>query len=386
VAAARAVATEGSVPEPILGDTRYPLVEIRCRDDLATRKTPAIDSLLLYFRGNDGKVHNLFDEMPGDVRRVFDTARELSRTRLYVAPRIGAPSRGILDLLTDGDWFAAYVPESEVPLPMPPGPAIYSWVQASVLNSAPDARVEVLLERLAQGKPLVDLRSSSFLCIPGASKRKEAALKLLNDLGTRELHDLLHFGIEGTHWKEAGPDQYDVLGPTAGGASSGAMSSGDGDKPSTSIFRVWSDRPFELVAPLSSDPAFLRVPAGVPPAYRDQYLGEMRRIDGAEPDILTGFTFDSRLVWEQVYDFIGKWRPAYLRLAVGEVPFEPTWSWLKQEAYAPVQAIQRELQRQVDAFLSRRRPRSGPAALSSGRLRPGAEPPGGPPWPQTQGQ
>ena len=351
--AARAVAEDRSVPKPILGDIRRPLAEIRFRYDMDMRKTPAIDSLLLYYQGNDGGVHNLLDGIPDDVRRVFDSVRELGRARLYVAPRIGAPTRGILDYLRDGDWFAAYVPETEVPLPMPPGPSVYSWVQQLVIGSAPGARVEVLFEGLSRARPLVDLRSSSFLCVPAASRRRDLALRLLNDLGTREMHDLLHFGIEGTHWYPLGSSEYEAVGPISGGSSSASMSSGDGDKPSTTIIRVWSDRPFELVAPLSNNPAFLRVPNGIPATYRERYLREMRRQDGSEPDLLTGFAFDPRPVWEQVYDYVAKYHATYLRLAVGEVPFEPAWSWLRREAYEPVKAIQRELERQISAFLSR---------------------------------
>lgn len=353
--AARVVAEDRSVPKPILGDILRPLAEIRCRYDRNMRKTPAIDSLLLFHQGNDGRVHNLLDEIPDDVRRVFDSVRELARAGLYIAPRIGAPTRGILDYLGDGDWFAAYVPETDVRLPMPPGPPVYSWVRKIVSGSAPGARMEVLFEAMSQGLPLVDLRSSSFLCVPAASRRRDLALRLLNDLGTREMHDLLHFGIEASHWKPAGPDAYEELGGYGtGGQSVGYRVTGM-EKPSSTLLRVWSDRPFTLVAPLSNDPAFLRVQNSIPEAYRERYLREMRRQDGSEPDLLTGFVFDSTPVWEQVYDYVAKYHAAYLRLAVGEVPFEPTWSWLRREAYEPLKAIQRELERQIDAFLSHRR-------------------------------
>jgi putative aldouronate transport system substrate-binding protein len=353
--AARVVAEDRSVPKPILGDIRRPLAEIRCRYDVDMRKTASIDSLLLYYQGNDGSVHNLLDEIPDNVRRVFDSVRDLGRAGLYVAPRVGAPTRGILDYLRDGDWFAAYVPETEVQLPMPPGPPIYSWVQQIVIGSAPGARMEVLFEGLSRSRPLVDLRSSSFLCVPAASRRRDLALRLLNDLGTREMYDLLHFGIEASHWKPVVLDAYEELGGYGTGAQGVGYRATGMEKPSMTTIRVWSDGPFTLVAPLSSNPAFLRVPTGIPAAYRERYLREMRRQDGSEPDLLTGFVFDSRPVWEQVYDYVAKYHAAYLRLAVGEVPFEPAWAWLRREAYEPVKAIQRELERQISAFLSRRR-------------------------------
>ena len=137
-----------------------------------------------------------------------------------------------------------------------------------------------------------------------------------------------------------------------------ASASGDGDKPSHTRIRVWSDRPLERVAPLSADPEFVRLPAGLPSAYRDRYIAEVQRDAGSEADLLAGLTFIPDPVSEQLYDCIAKYQTTYRRLAVQEVTSKPSWSWLRAQAHETAAAFQHELRRLIDVPLPRRPLRS----------------------------
>lgn len=56
-----------------------------------------------------------------------------------------------------------------------------------------------------------DFKQWNFLVVPSSSKHPEKVMQVMDWLSLKENHDLLEYGIEGTHWIAVNDDQYKVV-------------------------------------------------------------------------------------------------------------------------------------------------------------------------------
>jgi len=56
-----------------------------------------------------------------------------------------------------------------------------------------------------------DFKQWNFLVVPSSSKHAEKVMQVMDWLSIKENHDLLEYGIEGTHWEAVNEDQYKVV-------------------------------------------------------------------------------------------------------------------------------------------------------------------------------
>lgn len=80
-----------------------------------------------------------------------------------------------------------------------------------LLKNVPEAKVEFVYPfEVADPKPWSDFTQWNFLCISRTSKHPEKVIAVMDWLSIQENHDLMQYGIEGTHWKRVGNDQYEI--------------------------------------------------------------------------------------------------------------------------------------------------------------------------------
>ncbi len=80
-----------------------------------------------------------------------------------------------------------------------------------VIKNVPGAELEYVMLNVDGVKPVSDFKQWNFLVVPKSSKHPELVMKVMDWLSIPENHDLLELGIEGTHWKAVGEDQYEVV-------------------------------------------------------------------------------------------------------------------------------------------------------------------------------
>ncbi|GIP39600.1 hypothetical protein J31TS4_28800 [Paenibacillus sp. J31TS4] len=293
----------------------YSLAAFRHYDDpTQIRPTEALSrSLMLYYQGNDGKVHNVLKEKDSPVRAWIAEAR-----RLYVDGIMDANVLGVKDFQSPGRFgTVAAFPTGNL--------GVSAGYQQKVREHAPQAEYESLtFYRPARGEAVSDFAQWNFLAVPVRSGQKEAAIQFLNWANTKENYDLLAYGLEGVHWEADGPDGYRQLS----------------NRYAQAPF-VWLWNP--------TDDRLLK---------EEGMAGELERAlrdpDFFQPDLLTGFAFDPAPVLAELNRYVRLEAEFYSPLFNGVVDPEATFVQLEREAGPALDAIQTELQRQIQSFLAGR--------------------------------
>lgn len=271
-------------------------------------------SIMLYYKNNDGTVYNLFDEMEPSVWSWIEEAR-----RLYTDGLIHPDILAIKDVnavFEAGD--AAVLATNGFGVPTRMGTALAANV--------PGARAEaVTFMSMREGEATTNFKQANFLAVPRTSKHKERAMMFLNWTARQDNYDLLAYGIEGRDYEQAGDGAYR---PLPGGRY--------GYFPYAWVWNPTLDRKNADLDP----EAAARV------AFYDAATN-------LRASILTGFSFDPAPVANEIALYGAIEDNYYSALFNGVEDPTATWNAFKAEGAGYLKVIQVELQKQIDAFLQR---------------------------------
>ncbi|WP_163877940.1 extracellular solute-binding protein [Paenibacillus favisporus] len=269
-------------------------------------------SLVLYYKNNDGKVYNLFDEMEPRVWSWIKDARKLYTDGL-IHPDVLA-IKDVDSVINSGKVAVATYNEFGVP----------SSISAALAQNAPGAELEaVTFIKMEKGKNITNFKQANFQAIPKVSKHKERAMMFLNWAADKDNYDLLAYGIEGKNYEKIGDDQYKQIG------------SGYSYFPYAWIWNPTTDR----------------LNGGFDEESIKHYQFN-KDASNLTPSILTGFSFDPTPVINEISLYNATEDKYYNSLFNGVTDPDATWTKFKKEAEGNAKKIQVELQKQIDSFLA----------------------------------
>lgn len=269
-------------------------------------------SLVLYYKNNDGKVYNLFDEMEPRVWSWIEDARKLYTDGL-IHPDVLA-IKDVDSVINSGKVAVAVYNEFGVP----------SSISAALAQNAPGAELEaVTFIKMEKGQNITNFKQANFQAIPKVSKHKDRAMMFLNWAADKDNYDLLAYGIEGKNYEKIGDDQYKQIG------------SGYSYFPYAWIWNPTTDR----------------LNAGFDEESIKHYRFN-KDASNLTPSVLTGFSFDPAPVINEISLYNATEDKYYNSLFDGVTDPDETWAKFKKEAEGNAKKIQIELQKQIDAFLA----------------------------------
>ncbi|MCJ8014042.1 extracellular solute-binding protein [Paenibacillus sp. KQZ6P-2] len=283
--------------------------------DTHVRYTHALgSSLMLFYKNNDGKVYNLFEDREPIMTWLKD-ARQLYKDGIVYK-----------DILTAKDFLQPFMSGKAAIVTKGSFGTGLSFDQ-QFKNNVPNGDLEtVTFFDGSQGANMTNYKQWNFLAVPKVSKNKERAIMFLNWANEKENYDLLSYGIQGKHWEPVGDKEVKLL-DTKGYWGFGY---------------VWVWNPIDERTDVDRDKRF------------DDLEAKMRDADFFTKDILTGFEFDPSTVQNDLsqYNTIeGKYYPALFN---GVLDPDKTLKEFEAEAGPSLKRIQQELQRQIDAFLAKK--------------------------------
>ncbi|MBB6672959.1 extracellular solute-binding protein [Cohnella nanjingensis] len=298
-------------------DVTYSWVNWLVRDDtsLGVRPTNGIGaSLMLYYKGNDGKVYNLFDAQEPKIWTYIEDTRKLFMDKVMSQ-----------DVMTNKSSQSDMQLQNKVAATPQMAFGIPQSFNDRLKQVVPDGELEaVRLFDLKLGSNLSNYKMDNFICIVKASKHKDRAMMFLDWANQKDNYDLLERGIEGKNWKAVGDHRYETLNSDGGIVS------------------------FQLML----NPVLEREWAGTDEETR-KYNQFIAQADHFTKDIMTGFTFDPTPVKNEVAQFSTIQAKYYNGLFNGALDPDEYFAKFKAEGEAPLKKIQNELQKQVDAFLGK---------------------------------
>jgi len=298
-------------------DVTYSWVNWLIRDDTSVNIRPtnfAGASLMLYYKGNDGKVYNFFETKEPKIWSGIQDVRKLFVDKVMSQ-----------DVLTNKSSPAEMQLQNKVAATPQMAFGIPQSFNDQLKQVVPDGELEaVRLFDLTPGKNLSNFKMDNFICIVKTSKHKDRAMMFLDWANKQENYDLLEHGIEGVNWKPAGEHQYETLNNDGGIVS------------------------FQLML----NPTLEREWAGTDEETQ-KYSQFITKDDNFTKDILTGFTFDPTPVKNEVAQFSTIQAKYYSGLFNGALDPDQYFAKFKAEGEAVLKKIQNELQKQVDAYLAK---------------------------------
>ncbi|XEC93997.1 extracellular solute-binding protein [Paenibacillus tarimensis] len=265
---------------------------------------------VLYHKNNDGKVYNMFDEKDPVYWGWITDARKLYQDKLMYQDVLSLKDAN--ELYKSGK--AAILNTNDF--------GVNADLQSAVKQGGGEVEA-VTFFSTEKGANITDFKAWNFLALASVSKNKERAIMFLDWANQKENYDLLAYGIQGQNWEPAGEDRYKKL------------NDGYGFFPYAWIWNPTHDR---LSADLDEETVQLTKFTTV--------------ADNFTADILTGFTFDTAPVANEIAQFNSirdKYIPA---ISNGVVDSDSTWEKYKAEGYDVSKKIQAEMQKQIDAFLA----------------------------------
>lgn len=298
-------------------DVTYSWVNWLIRDDTSVNIRPTNvfgASLMLYYKGNDGKVYNFFDTQEPKIWSNIQDVRKLFTDKVMSQ-----------DVLTNKSSQADMMLQSKVAASPQMAFGIPKAFNDQIKQVVPGGELEaVRLFDLTPGGNLSNFKMDNFISIVKASKHKDRAMMFLDWANRQENYDLLEHGIEGKNWKAVGEHQYDTLNNDGGIVSFQLMLN-------PTLERDW----------VGTDEETLKY---------NQFIA---KADNFQKDALTGFTFDPTPVKNEVAQFSTIQAKYYNGLFNGALDPDEYFAKFKAEGEAPLKQIQNELQKQVDAFLKK---------------------------------
>ncbi|WP_409345760.1 ABC transporter substrate-binding protein [Paenibacillus sp. MBLB4367] len=312
---------KGIVPMTAAGSTgqqHYSLVAHRSLNDYKThvRPTHALgSSLMLYYKNNDGKVFNLFEDKEPVWTWLTEARKQYEDGLIYK------------DILSAKDFQQLFKTGKAAVTPNGAFGISKEFVK-TLKDNSPGADVEtVTFFDKTKGANYANFKQWNFLAVPKVSKNKERALMFLNWANEKDNYDLLSYGIKGKHWEEVGKDKMKMLDTTNYYA----------------FGFVWVWNPVDERADAEGDPA------------QEELNAVLRDANNFTADILTGFEFDSASVQNDISQYNTVEAKYYPALFNGVLDPNETMKKFEAEAGPALKKIQKELQKQIDAFLAKKK-------------------------------
>ena len=298
---------------------QYGMVNWKMLDDADTniRFTQALPaSLMLYFKNNDGKVHNLFEELDPKI----DAA--LKEARTYYNDGLINPD--ILSIKSFKDEF--YRTGKGAVLPERLFGNTRDQNRLNDLKALGGSSEPLVLQTKAKGKVVASFLMDNFICVTKVGKNKELAVKFLDWINKNsDNYNLIEHGVPGKDWVKVGSDKWRNLSNSEFGIQAYALS--------------WN--PMYNLLPEVDD---------------DNAIQMQRLIADASyfvKDITAGFSFNAEPVKNEIAKYQGIEGKYYPALMNGVLDPGQTMAKCKSEAAPALKAIQDGLQKQINAFLKK---------------------------------
>jgi len=192
--------------------------------------------------------------------------------------------------------------------------------------NAPGADFEyVFLKPLQKGSISSDFRAWNFTAIATVSKNKEKAMQFLDWTNIKENYDLMVYGIEGKNWQAVGTDKYRTLNQ---------------DYPWFSYTFSWNSKLSRINADLT-DAEYQKIKFDMDP-------------NNFVPVPWAGFIFDTTPVANEVAQYQALLAKYYRPLFAGFGDPDEYYNNFKKDALDISVKIQKELQKQLDAYMARK--------------------------------
>ncbi len=303
------------------GNSQYTWAGWRANDDAETniRYTDAFSAnLMLYYKGNDGKVYNLFETNEPKVMSWIENARKLFKDKVLDN-----------DLAAKKDQWADYQAGKVACQPVRSFEIHYDFNDKCKAATGGEYEPVTLMD-FTPGKIILNLKQDNFICIPKISKNKERAMMFLNWCQeNEENYYLASQGVEGEKgsYRFVGEDRIESITANQSGG-------------------------------LAPDFDFIKNPAFV--KYNTKASEESVKklkfiqngdnfIKGAE----AGFTFNSEPVKNEIAQFNAIAAKYYSVIFNGMVDTDEYMAKFKKEGGDVLKKVQDELQKQLDAHVAK---------------------------------
>jgi putative aldouronate transport system substrate-binding protein len=298
---------------------QYGFVNWKMLDDSDTniRFTHALPaSLMLYYKNNDGVVHNAFEELDPKLETAVKEARQF-----------------YLDGLFNPDILSIQFPRND----------FYNTGKAAVepirlfgntrnldqlknLKALGGTAEPVVLATKTEGKVVANFVMDNFICLTKISKNKELSIKFLDWVNKNsDNYNLVEHGIPGKDWERVGTEKWRNISGAEFGWQAYCLS--------------WN--PLYNLLPESDDANAIAMQRLIAKA---SYFVK---------DVTAGFSFDAEPVKNEIAQYQGIEGKYYPALMNGVLDPVATLAKFKGEAGPLLKKVQNELQKQVNAFLKK---------------------------------
>lgn len=267
--------------------------------------------LMLYYKYNDGKVYNFFDDPEPAVQESLKEARQLYQD--------GIIYEDVLSLSTYRDAMA----ENKA--------AVVSWgdiiPEPTYVNRlktvVPEGEIASVFNYTTEpGQLLATFKAWNYQSVAKVSKNPERALQFLEfTQQSQEVYDLLAYGIEGKHWTNEGEGKYLNIST---------------DYRWFPYLWVWNPK-YDRVVADATDKEF----------EMEMFLRKAPAEDFVE-QWTAPLLFDTEPVQDALAQYTALEAQFYGPIFNGVVDTDEYMEMFKAVAYEPLKAIQNELQRQID--------------------------------------
>jgi putative aldouronate transport system substrate-binding protein len=299
---------------------QYGFVNWKMLDDSDTniRFTHAFGaSLMLYYRNNDGKVHNAFEELDPKLETAVKEARQF-----YVD---GLINPDILSIKQPYDDF--YNTGKAAVIPVRLFGLTRSTDFLNNLKAIGGTAEPVVLATKTKGKVVANFVMDNFICLTKISKNKELSIRFLDWVNKNtDNYNLIEHGVKGKDWEPVGTDKWRNITGAEFGWQAYCLS--------------WN--PLYNLLPESDDANAIAMQRLI--ADSSYFV----------KDVTAGFSFNSEPVKNEIAQYQGIEGKYYPALVNGVLDPAETLAKFKAEAAPLLKKIQEELQKQVNAFLAKK--------------------------------
>lgn len=296
---------------------QYGFVNWKMLDDSDTniRFTHALPaSLMLYYKNNDGVVHNMFEELDPKLETAVKEARQFYLDGLF--------NPDILSIKFPRDDF--YNTGKAAVEPIRLFSNTRNLDQLKNLKALGGTAEPVVLATKTPGKVVANFVMDNFICLTKISKNKELSIRFLDWVNKNsDNYNLVEHGIPGKDWERVGTEKWRNISGAEFGWQAYSLS--------------WN--PLYNLLPESDD---------------DNAIAMQRLIAKADyfvKDVTAGFSFDAEPVKNEIAQYQGIEGKYYPALMNGVLDPVATLAKFKGEAGPTLKKVQDELQKQVNVFL-----------------------------------
>lgn len=269
--------------------------------------------LMLYYKYNDGKVYNFFDEPEPSVQESLKEARQL-----YLD---GIIYEDVLSLSTYRDAMAENKAAVVAWGDIIPEPTYVNRLKTVV----PEGEIASVFNYTTEpGQLLASFKAWNYISVAKVSEHPERCLQFLEfTQQSQEIYDLLAYGIEGKHWTDEGEGKYLNIST---------------DYRWFPYLWIWNPK-YDRVVANATDKEF----------EMEMFLRKAPASDFVE-QWTAPLLFDTEPVQDALAQYTALQAQFYGPIFNGVVDTDEYMEMFKAAAYEPLKTIQNELQRQIDAL------------------------------------